>query len=96
MADLISDDLRAELCRWFLRGFLDYAAGAPVEDTDEIPSACGPPLVQMAKQCIAKAEPILAELFRESPQQTYEGVYAAGIDCAKLIEELGPRPVCLN
>ena len=96
MADLISDDLRADLCRLFLRGFLDYSAGTPVEDDDEIPSALGPPLVQMAKQCIANAEPILAELFRESPQQTYEGVYAAGIECAKLIEELGPQPIYLN
>ena len=96
MADLISDDLRAELCMVFLRGFLDYSAGTTVEDDDEIPSACGPPLVQMAKQCIAKAEPILAELFRENPQLTYDTVYAAGGDIAKTIEELGPRPVCLN
>ena len=96
MADLISDDLRAELGKVFLLGYLDYSAGTPVEDDDEIPSALGPPLVQMAEQCIAKAEPILADLFRENPQLTYDTVYAAGVDIAKTIEELGPRPVYLN
>ena len=95
MADL-SDDLRADLCRWFLRGFLDFAAGAPVEDDDLIPVEVGAPLIQMAEQCIGFGEPILAELFRENPQQTYEGVYAAGVDCAKFIAELGPKPICLN
>ena len=43
MADLISDDLRAELGKVFLLGYLDYSAGTPVEDDDEIPSALGPP-----------------------------------------------------
>ena len=95
MADL-SDDLRADLGRVFLLGYLDYSAGCPVEDDDEIPAALGPPLVQMAEQCIAKAEPILAESFRESPQETYNAVYAAGVDVAKALEELGPRPICLN
>ena len=68
----ISDDLRAELGKAFVRGFLDYSAGTPVEDDDEIPSALGLPLIQMAKQCIANAEPILVELFRENPQLTYD------------------------
>ena len=92
----ISDDLRVDLAQVFLRGFLDYSAGTPVEDDDEIPSALGPPLVQMAKQCIAKAEPILAELFRENPQLTYDTVYAAGGGIAKTIEALGPQPIYLN
>ena len=38
----ISDDLRADLGKVFLLGYLDYSAGTPVEDTDEIPSALGP------------------------------------------------------
>ena len=92
----ISDDLRAELGKAFVRGFLDYSAGTPVEDDDEIPSALGLPLIQMAKQCIANAEPILVELFRENPQLTYDTVYEAGASCAEIIEELGPRPVYLN
>ena len=95
MADL-SDDLRCSLAQVLLLGFLDHSAGTPVEDTDEIPAEYAPPLVQMAQQCIAKSEPILADLFRENPQLTYDTVYAAGVDVAKAIEELGPRPICLN
>ena len=33
----------------------------------------------MAEQCIAKAEPILADLFRENPQLTYDTVYAGSV-----------------
>ena len=95
MAEL-SDDLRASLCILYLVGYLDYCAGQPVEDTDEIPSALGPPLIEMASQCIAKSEPILAESFRESPQQTCDAVYMAGVDAARTVEALGPAPICLN
>ena len=96
MADLISDDLRAELGIVFLRGFLDYSAGKPVEDDDDIPGGIGLPLIQMAKSAIDKAEPILAELSRQNPQLMYETVYAAGGDIAKTIEALGPQPIYLN
>ena len=96
MADLISDDLRAELGKVFLLGYLDHCAGTTVEDDDEIPGAIGLPLIQMAEQCIANAEPILAELSRQNPQLMYETVYAAGADIAKTIEALGPQPIYLN
>ena len=78
MAEL-SRDLRVNLGKVFLLGYLDYSAGTPVEDDDEIPSALGLSLVQMAEQCIAKAEPILADLFRENPQLTYDTVYAGSV-----------------
>ena len=95
MAEL-SRDLRFNLGKAFLQGFLDYSAQSVVEDTDTIPGGIGLTLIEMADKCIDQAETRLAALFLESPQLTLDTVYAAGADCAKIIEELGPRPISLN
>ena len=89
-------DLRAELQQCFLLGFLESMAGRPLEDEDCIPSelAPPPPLVQMAEQCIDKAEAFIAEIFQENPQTVYQTVYATGFDiCAAMNAAYGPPAV---
>ena len=93
----ISDDLRAELGRVFLLGFLDASAGTPVEDEDLIPADLAPPLVQMAEAAVDGGEAMIAELYRENPQTVCQTLYSVGWEtCQRLDHAFGPAEVNLN
>ena len=71
--------------------------GRPVTDEDTIPSALAPHLRAMAQVCIAKAEEILAEMYRENPQTVLRTVYEVGwVSFARIEQVANATEINLN
>ena len=76
----ISDELRADLCKAWVLGFLDAMKGAEVNDDDEILSDMAESLVKLSEGCIDSAASVIAQVFAENPQAVYRLVYGAGFE----------------
>ena len=96
MPDL-SPALRVECAQVFALGFLDFCAGAAVEDDDVIPAKSAEALRDLSMKCIENAQDFISEFYAENPGLVWSTLYAAGQQFSKGIEQaVVPPPIYLN
>ena len=76
----ISGELRADLCKAWVLGFLDAMKGAEVNGDDEIMSDMAESLETLAAGCIDHSASVIAQVFAENPQAVYQTVYGVGFE----------------
>ena len=94
--DTISGPLYADLCRLWVRGFMDALKGEPANDDDLILSDVADSLVKLSEGCIDSAASLIAQVIAENPSTVYQTVYGAGFDVCAALNAYGPTEINLN
>ena len=93
----LSSQLRDDLCRVWLGGFLDAMKGELAEDDDTILPEMVEPLIKLAEGSIDNAASYIAEVFVENPELVCGVVYQGGYDLSTAMNAAyGPTEINLN
>ena len=92
----LSDELKVELAKVWLVGFLDHMAGTPVENEDEIRTEDGARLIVLALGCVTDVGELIAAIHQADPARAHRVVYESATQVADYIIQLDGPEINLN
>ena len=92
----LSEDLKGDLAKVFLIGFLDQMAGTPVEAEDEIRTEDADRLIVMALGCVTDVGELIAAIHQADPARAHRVVYGSATQVADYIIQLDGPEINLN